>query len=94
LEPKGPDSFLRWGFFNSIFEQKEYFEEYSMEPIAQKMAIENPNLKKEFEEFINSDPKIKENPRRRLNFFYERSPYWDKQFNVYPILRVIEKISN
>ncbi|MCX7875328.1 MAG: M14 family metallopeptidase [Melioribacteraceae bacterium] len=90
LEPKGPDSFLKWGFFNSIFEPKEYFEEYSMEPIAQKMVRDNPKLKDEFENYINSDPKIKENPRRRLNFFYERSPYFDKQLNVYPILRVIK----
>ncbi len=90
LEPKGPDSFLKWGFFNSIFEPKEYFEEYSMEPIAQKMVDENPKLKEEFETFINSDQKIKENPRRRLNFFYERSPYFDNQLNMYPILRVIK----
>lgn len=92
LEPKGPDSFLRWGFFNSIFEPKEYFEEYSMEPIAQKMVVDNPKLKEEFENYVNSDPKIKENPRRRLNFFYERSPYFDNQLNIYPILRVIKTL--
>ncbi|MFZ5948923.1 MAG: M14 family metallopeptidase [Stygiobacter sp.] len=92
LEPKGPDSFLRWGFFNSIFEPKEYFEEYSMEPIAQKMVVDNPKLKEEFENYVNSDPKIKENPRRRLNFFYERSPYFDNQLNIYPTLRVIKTL--
>lgn len=92
LEPKGPDSFLKWGFFNSVFEQKEYFEEYSMEPIAQKMIDENPKLKEEFEIFVNTDPKIKENPRRRLNFFYERSPYFDNQLYLYPILRVINNL--
>jgi hypothetical protein len=30
LEPDGPDSFIAWGFFDSIFEQKEYYEDYVM----------------------------------------------------------------
>ncbi len=89
LEPLGPDSFLKWGFFNTIFEQKEYFEDYAMEPIAKKMIDENPKLKEEFLLKVNEDPKLKENSRRRLNFFYERSPYFDNQLNLYPILRVV-----
>ena len=90
LEPLSPDSFVKWGFMNGIFEQKEYFEEYSMEPIAEKMAEENPKLKQEFMKKVDSDDKFKENPRKRLSFFYERSPYFDKQLNVYPIMRVIK----
>ena len=34
LEPSGPDSFVRWGFFNQIFERKEYVETYVMEKMA------------------------------------------------------------
>ena len=34
LEPDAPDSFMYWGFFNSIFEQKEYAESYILEKIA------------------------------------------------------------
>ncbi|KAB2840091.1 MAG: hypothetical protein F9K45_09365, partial [Melioribacteraceae bacterium] len=41
LEPKSGDSFISWGFFNQIFEQKEYFDNYSLEPIAKKMINEN-----------------------------------------------------
>jgi murein tripeptide amidase MpaA len=89
LEPLGPDSFLKWGFFNTIFEQKEYFEDYAMEPVAQKMMNENPKLKEEFLKKLESDPKMKESARQRLNFFYERSPYYDHQLNVYPVLRVV-----
>jgi hypothetical protein len=37
LEPKSPDSFVQWGFMNQIFEQKEYFENYVMEPMAEEM---------------------------------------------------------
>lgn len=89
LEPLAPDSFLKWGFFNTIFEQKEYFEDYAMEPIAKKMIEENPKLKEEFLSRLNEDSKLKENSRRRLNFFYERSPYFDSQLNLYPVLRVV-----
>ena len=28
LEPKDPDSYVAWGFFNSAFERKEYMEAY------------------------------------------------------------------
>ena len=89
LEPLGPDSFMKWGFFNTIFEQKEYFEDYSMEPIARKMAKENSQLKEEFLKKVESDEKLKNSVRQRLDFFYQRSPYADKELNVYPILRVL-----
>ncbi len=92
LEPKSPDSFLSWGFFNAIFERKEYFEDYSMEPIAKKMLEENEELKKEFYAKLESDEEFKNNPRERLNFFYKRSPYYDKKHNKYPVLRVIKEI--
>ncbi len=92
LEPKSPDSFLSWGFFNAIFERTEYFEDYSMEPIAKKMIDEDAELKKEFYEKLESDEEFKNDPRARLNFFYERSPYYDKKHNKYPVLRVIKTI--
>ncbi len=41
LEPQAPDPLLKWGFFNSIFEQKEYFEPYAMKPIAERMMKED-----------------------------------------------------
>ncbi len=92
LEPKARDSFLKWGFFNAIFERKEYFEMYSMEPIARKMYESNPELKKEFDAKVASDSTFAKNPRARLNWFYERSPYLDDHWNVYPVMRVVEKL--
>lgn len=90
LEPKSADSFVRWGFMNQIFEQKEYYEDYVMEKIAAEMLENDSKLKKEFEEKLKSDEAFRNNPRARLDFFYERSPYPDKQLNVYPILRIEE----
>ncbi len=88
LEPKASDSFLQWGFFNSIFERKEYFESYVMEKIARQMMERDPELKKEFEKKLAEDENFRKNPRERLNFFYSRSPYMDEHLNVYPVLRV------
>lgn len=93
LEAKSPDSFLKWGFFNAVFEQKEYFEDYSMEPVAEKMSMDNPGLKKEFLKKIEEDEKFRNSAYERLNFFYERSPYFDNKFNVYPVMRIIKDLS-
>ncbi len=91
LEPKGNNSFVKWGFFNQIFEMKEYFSSYSMEPIAQKMIDENPELKKEFLDRVAQDEKFSKSMRQRLYFFYKRSPYFDEKYNLYPIMRVVSK---
>ena len=88
LEPEAEDSFIKWGFFNAIFEQKEYYEAYVMEKISQEMIKKDPQLKKEFDEKLSLDEKFKNDPNARLNFFYERSPYYDSQLNVYPVMRV------
>jgi len=89
LEPDAPDSFLFWGFFNAIFERKEYFEDYVMEAMAPEMLATDPALKAEFEQRLASDSTFAASPRARLFFFYERSPYFDEKMNVYPVSRVM-----
>ena len=88
LEPEAPDSFAAWGFFNAIFEEKEYAEHYVLETLAREMMTENPDLKREFEQLVESDPKFAASPSARLRFFYRRSPYWDPQLNLYPVGRL------
>lgn len=88
LEPDGPDSFIAWGFFNVIFEQKEYGEDYVLEKLAREMLAKDEKLRREFEQKVKSDPKFAASANDRLNFFYERSPYWDKQINLYPVGRI------
>ena len=87
LEPKAPDSFARWGFFNAIFEEKEYGEHYVLETLARKMLAENPSLDDEFRDRLN-DPEFAASPANRLRFFYKLSPYWDPQMNLYPVGRI------
>jgi hypothetical protein len=90
LEPKAPDSFVSWGFFDSIFERKEYVEDYVIDAIAREMLADDPQLRAEFESRLESDSSFAASPRERLMFFYERTPYYDQQVNVYPVARVME----
>lgn len=92
LEPYAPDSFVQWGFFDAVFEQKEYFESYIMEEIAKQMLERNQTVRNEFQKKVNSDSTFAKNPRARLNFFYERSPYMDREWNLYPVARYLSAV--
>lgn len=91
LEPDAPDSFMMWGFFSAIFEQKEYGEGYVIEKLAREMLEKDENLRREFEEKLK-DENFAKNPRARLTFFYERSPYFDKKMGLYPVGRIVTQI--
>lgn len=87
LEPASPDSFLRWGFFNAIFEDKEYAEERVIEALAREMLASDPALRARFEARLQ-DPAFAASPAARLRFFYELTPYFDSEFSRYPVLRL------
>jgi murein tripeptide amidase MpaA len=84
LDPRAPDSFFQWGYFHEILQRTEYFEDYVMEPMAQRMLEEDPELRRDFDQML-SDPEFASNPRRRLEWFYERTPYSDPELRLYPI---------
>ncbi len=74
LEPEAPDSAMRWGLFDPMFEQREYGEAYVLEKLARENLAKDPALKAEFEHRIQADPRFAGSPRARLEFFYDRSP--------------------
>ena len=88
FEPEGPDSFLQWGFFNSIFERKEYVETYVMEKMAREMIKENPQLLEEYEQALKDNPEIYSNQWAKIFWFFERTPYWDQLKNLYPVGKI------
>jgi hypothetical protein len=91
LEPAGPDSAMAWGFFDSIFEQKEYGEAYVVEKLAREMMAKDPKLKEEFERKIESDPEFAANPYARLDFFYQHSPWYAaNKVGQYPVGRLLK----
>ena len=93
LEPEAPDSLVHWGFFNATFEQKEYAENYVLEKLAREMLASDSRLREEFEKKLATDAAFASNPRARLQFFYQRSPYWDKQMNLYPVGRIVTPLA-
>jgi len=89
LEPKASDSLVRWGFFDAVFEQKEYADARVAERLAHDMLSKNPALKAEFDAKVASDPDFAKSPDARLAFFYQRSPWYDTQHvGDYPVVRL------
>lgn len=84
LDPRSPDSLFQWGFFNGIFERKEYAEDFVFEPIAKKMLKQNPLLREEFLQLLEIE-EFRNSPSERLDFFYKNSPYFDKREGIYPV---------
>lgn len=85
LHPESPDSFWSWGFFNSTLVVAEEPEEYVMEPMARKMLAEDAGLKAEFEKKLKYDAGFAADPKARLNWFYQRTPFYDVNAFVYPV---------
>ncbi len=89
LEPQAPDSLLHWGFLNAMFEAKEYGEPRVVEKLAREMLAKDPALKTEFEHRLHDDPAFAASSNARLQFFFERSPWYVAQHvGAYPVLRL------
>lgn len=86
FEPMAKDSLLSWGFLNRYFEKKEYMEDYVAEDVAREMLLRDPKVKEEFEKKLK-DPEFAKDSNKRFEFFHQKHPSWDTQFNRYPILR-------
>jgi hypothetical protein len=89
LEAQAPDGLLRWNYFDTVLEPKEYAESYVIEPIARRMMADDPQLAREFQERLKSDSAFAANPQARVDFFYRRSLYADPELNLHPIDRAL-----
>jgi hypothetical protein len=88
LEASATDSFFNWNFFDSILQQKEGYSAYVFEDIAEQFLIENPTIKKELEDKINTDEDFAKNPRAQLDFVYKKSPYYETAHLKLPVYKV------
>ncbi|MDU2871344.1 MAG: peptidase, partial [Pseudomonas aeruginosa] len=84
-QPQSPDSFWSWGLFNSTLVAAEEPEEYVMEPMARKMLAEDPALKAAFDKRLREDKAFAADPQARLQWFYQRTPFYDVNAFVYPV---------
>lgn len=86
LQPQAPDSFFSWGFFHGMFERTEYFETYALIPWIEQQLKTDAKLKQAFAEAEKQDDKLKKDGRARLQWFYQRSPFYDETYLKYPVL--------
>jgi murein tripeptide amidase MpaA len=87
LEPSSPDSFFQWGMMVEVLEQTEYVENYVIEPMAERMLAENGELAEEYRRKLLADAKFRSDPRGRLQWFYEQTPFYDERAKLYPVGR-------
>ncbi|HKR64973.1 MAG TPA: M14 family metallopeptidase [Thermoanaerobaculia bacterium] len=87
LEPASADSLFQWGFCLSILSPAEYVEPYIMEPTAERMLAADAQLADEFRARLASDEAFRASAQARLQWFYERTPYYDDRALLYPIAR-------
>ncbi len=89
LEPQAPDSLLRWGYLDAVFEPKEYGEPRVLEQLARDMLAKDSALKTDFQHRLASDAAFAASPPARLEYFFERSPWYASQaVGAYPVLRL------
>ena len=68
--------------------QKEHFSSYVFEDVASELLNSNPDLKKEFDAKRSADEDFANNARAQLSFIYQRSSYYEKTHNLYPVARI------
>ena len=90
LEPEAPDSAVKWGFLNAMFEEKEYAAPYVLEPLAQSMKLKEDELRVAYEKRLREDPMFVADPTARLRWWYERSPYREQDLQLYPVFRLAD----
>ena len=91
FEPLAPDGLAYWNVFDTVLLQKEYGEDYVVEPLAKKMFAENAAMKREFQAKVASDSVFAKDPFARTNWLFNRSPWADPEQNLLPVARVLRR---
>lgn len=86
LQPQAPDSLFSWGFFHTMFERTEYFEPYAILPWIELQLKTNKKLAAEFRAASQADKQLLQDGKARLQWFYQRSPYYDQSYLQYPVV--------
>ena len=87
LEPQSSESFFAWGMLPEVLNRVEYIEAYAIAPLAEKMLAADPALKAEFEARLAAEPAFAADGDARLAWFYERTPFYDQRYRLYPVGR-------
>lgn len=89
LEPKSPDSYFCWNFFDGILQQKEGYSAYVFEDKAVEILSKNYDLKVSLMKKQQQDPVFAKDAGAQLDYIYKHSEYYEKSHKRYPVYRVL-----
>ncbi|MGH2574988.1 MAG: hypothetical protein ACRDFC_04730, partial [Ignavibacteria bacterium] len=87
LEPEATDSYFNWNFFDAVLQQKEGYDAYLFEDIADSLLRNNPELLRQFEDKKNSDEKFRNDSKAHLDFIYNNT-IREPEYMRYPVARL------
>jgi hypothetical protein len=82
------DSYLRWNFFDIIFQQKEHFSAYVFEETAAALLAKDEDLQKRFALWKEENPALAANNYACLSYLYKNSKYYEKEHLRYPVAQI------
>lgn len=88
LEPKSPDSYFCWNFFDAILQQKEGYSAYVFEDKAVEILANNRELKESLMKKQQQDSSFAKDAAAQLDYVYKHSEYYEKSHKRYPIYRI------
>lgn len=92
LDPRGPDAFFAWNFFDEILQQKEWFSDYLWDESAAQLLQQRPDLRQEFESKKAAEPAFANNAWAMYSWIFEKSNWHEPSHLRYPVLRIHERI--
>jgi len=92
LEPASPDSYFAWNFYDAILQEKEYYSNYVFEDIAADLLKKDSTLRNSLEAKRKADPAFAASAKDQLDFVYRHSPYFEKEYMLYPVGRMMGKV--
>lgn len=91
LEPLAHDSFMRWGFFDSVLERKEHYSDYVFEDTAEAMLRDEPGLRERFDAWVAQDPSRLNDQAQVLDFIYHHGQrHAEPEWRRYPVFGLLQ----
>lgn len=87
LDPKAPDSYFNWNFFDGILQQKEGYSGYVFEDDVPAILANNPSLKSIVDKML-LEPDAANNGHKIMSYIFNHSGWHEKTHNLYPVFGV------
>jgi hypothetical protein len=90
LDPRAPDSYFAWNFFDPILSQKEGFSSYVFEETATQLLKDDAKLRSALDARKQSDTAFAKNGSAQLNYIFQQSKYAEPGYMRYPVYRALK----